>query len=63
MADYPEVAFVEAIARAQKALSLGCDLVGSQAEPKGPSATNLERMGLRLIGQRSQYKYEPRAGT
>jgi GNAT superfamily N-acetyltransferase len=48
-------------ARAQKALSLGCDLVGSQAEPAGASATNLERMGLRLIGQRSQYKYVPRA--
>lgn len=37
----------------------GCDLVGSSAEPGSVSARNLERMGLRRIGGRSQYEYRP----
>lgn len=50
-------------ARVQKAVELGCDLIGSWAEPAGPSATNLTRMGLQQIGMRRQYKYEPRDGA
>ena len=46
-------------ARARKAIEEKCDLVGSMAEPDGPSATNLERMGLRRIGIRRQYRYDP----
>lgn len=42
-------------ARARHAASLGCDLVGSMAEPDGPSAANLERMGLRVFGSRRMY--------
>jgi len=38
-----------------------CDLVGAWAEPDGPSALNLEQMGLRAIGTRGQYPYQPAA--
>lgn len=48
-------------ARARHAIELGCDLVGSWAEPDGPSAANLTRMGLRQIGVRRQYAYQPAA--
>jgi MOSC domain-containing protein YiiM len=46
-------------ARAKHALELGCDLVGSWAEPDGPSSANLERMGMRPIGTRRNFPYEP----
>jgi len=46
-------------ARARKAIDEGCDLVGSMAETHGASATNLQRMALRVVGERRQYKYEP----
>jgi len=47
-------------ARAQAAAERGCDLVGSSAEPGGVSARNLQQMGLRQIGRRSQSEYRPR---
>ena len=50
-------------ARAHKAIELGCDLVGSWAEPEGPSSENLTRMGLRQIGIRRQFRYEPPAAA
>lgn len=46
-------------ARVSKARELGCDLVGSMAEPNGPSAANLTRMGLRDVGTRRLYPYTP----
>jgi MOSC domain-containing protein YiiM/GNAT superfamily N-acetyltransferase len=46
-------------ARARAAIAKGCDLVGSWAEQEGPSATNLQRMGLNPIGTRRQYAYRP----
>jgi GNAT superfamily N-acetyltransferase len=46
-------------ARAQLARELDCDLVGAWAEPGGPSASNLEVMGMRPIGTRSHYLYVP----
>lgn len=46
-------------ARVRAAADLGCDLVGSSAEPGGVSARNLERAGLRRIGSRSHYEYKP----
>lgn len=47
-------------ARVRHAMDQGCDLVGSWAETEGPSSTNLQRMGFRTIGSRSQFKYVPR---
>lgn len=46
-------------ARVEHAIEKGCDLVGSWAEPDGPSSANLERMGMRAIGTRRNYRYEP----
>ncbi len=46
-------------ARAKHASELGCDLVGSSAEPDGPSSANLERTGMRAIGTRRNYAYQP----
>jgi len=46
-------------ARVKHAIENGCDLVGSWAEPEGPSAVNLERMGMRAIGTRRNYAYQP----
>jgi len=46
-------------ARVQLAREHECDLVGAWAEPGGPSAHNLERMGMRTIGTRSHYPYVP----
>lgn len=46
-------------ARARKAKAEGCDLVGSWAEPDGPSAGNILRMGLHHVGLRHNYVYTP----
>lgn len=46
-------------ARVKHAIEKGCDLVGSWAEPDGPSSTNLERMAMRSIGTRQNYTYQP----
>lgn len=46
-------------ARIRIAIEQGCDLVGASAEPGSVSARNLEQMGLRLIGIRRQYPYQP----
>jgi GNAT superfamily N-acetyltransferase len=46
-------------ARARAAAESGCDLVGASAEPGEISARNLERAGLRRVGSRSYYIYEP----
>ncbi len=46
-------------ARARAAAEGGCDLIGSSAEPGGVSARNLQRAGLRRIGQRGNYEYQP----
>jgi GNAT superfamily N-acetyltransferase len=45
--------------RASAAREAGCTLVGASAEPDEISATNLERMGLRRVGTRMSYEYEP----
>ncbi len=51
-------------ARARAAIEAGCDLVGATAKPGDVSARNLERMGMRRIGQRLSYVYIPRtSGT
>lgn len=50
-------------ARAEHAIEKGCDLIGSWADPDGPSSTNLDRMGMRAIGIRRNYEYMPRGGT
>jgi MOSC domain-containing protein YiiM len=47
-------------ARARAAQQFGCDLVGASAEPELVSARNLERAGMRRLGIRSNYIYEPR---
>ena len=49
-------------ARARRAAELGCELVGSSAVPGGVSAANLEASGLRLIGSRGSYRYDPPTG-
>ena len=46
-------------ARARAAAELGCDLVGAAAEPTGLSARNIMAMGMRSIGTREHYIYEP----
>jgi MOSC domain-containing protein YiiM/GNAT superfamily N-acetyltransferase len=46
-------------ARARLAAELGCDLVGASAKPSGPSAANLQQMGMRRIGTRTHYVYVP----
>jgi len=50
-------------ARVQKAIELGCDLVGLWAEMDGPSSANLARMGFRNIAMRRQYRYDPPSGA
>ena len=50
-------------ARVRKAQEEGCDLVGSWAQPDGPSATNVERMGLRRVGTRRLYVYTPQGAS
>jgi len=50
-------------ARVRKAEEEGCDLVGSWAEPQGPSAANIERMGLHRVGTRRLYVYTPGQAT
>ena len=49
-------------ARARLAAERGCDLLGAWAEPDGPSAANLVRMGMRQIGVRRHYVYNPGGG-
>jgi GNAT superfamily N-acetyltransferase len=49
-------------ARARIAAERGCDLLGAWAEPGGPSAANLVRMGMRQIGVRRHFVYEPGSG-
>ena len=46
-------------ARVQLAMERGCDLIGAWAEPDGPSAHNIGRMGMRGIGTRNHYLYVP----
>jgi MOSC domain-containing protein YiiM/GNAT superfamily N-acetyltransferase len=46
-------------ARTRKAKEEGCDLVGSWAEPDGPSAANIQKLGLHRVGTRQQYVYTP----
>ena len=46
-------------ARVKLAIERGADLVGACAEPDGPSARNLESMGMRQIGTRRHYLYVP----
>ena len=46
-------------ARVAAAIEAGCDLVGASAEPDTVSARNLERMGMRQLGTRTSYVYEP----
>ena len=46
-------------ARVQLAIERGCDIVGAWAEPEGPSAHNLKRMGMRVIGTRRHFLYVP----
>jgi MOSC domain-containing protein YiiM/GNAT superfamily N-acetyltransferase len=46
-------------ARVQLAREHECDLVGAWAEPVGPSASNLQQMGMRPIGARGHYLYVP----
>ena len=48
-------------ARVKHAIEKGCDLIGSWAEPDGPSGANLERMGMRTVGTRRQYPHQPAA--
>jgi len=50
-------------ARVAHAIDKGCDLVGSWAELDGPSGVNLKRRGMRAIGMRRNYRYEPNAAT
>ena len=47
-------------ARARAAAELGCDLVGAAAAPGWISAENIEKTGLRAVGTREHYIYEPR---
>jgi MOSC domain-containing protein YiiM/GNAT superfamily N-acetyltransferase len=46
--------------RARAAQAAGCTLVGASAEPELVSARNLEQSGMRLLGTRTAYIYEPR---
>jgi MOSC domain-containing protein YiiM len=49
-------------ARARIAAERGCDLLGAWAEPDGPSAANLVRMGMRQVGVRRHFVYNPPTG-
>jgi len=46
-------------ARVRAAADLGCDLVGASAEPSGLSARNIRDVGLRRVGSRFHYIYDP----
>ena len=46
-------------ARARAAAEAGCDLIGAAAEPGSISADNLQQVGLRRVGARSHYIYDP----
>ena len=48
-------------ARVRAAADLGCDLVGASAEPSGLSARNIRDVGLRRVGSRFHYIYDPTA--
>ena len=48
-------------ARVRAAAELGCDLVGASAEPIGLSARNIRTVGLRRVGSRFHYIYDPTA--
>ena len=48
-------------ARVQMAIDEGCDLVGSWAEPEGPSAANIQRMGFHQAGDSLNLCLRPRA--
>lgn len=47
-------------ARARAAEEFGCNLVGASAEPELISARNLTQSGMRLLGLRSNYIYDPK---
>jgi N-acetylglutamate synthase-like GNAT family acetyltransferase len=47
-------------ARARAAEEFGCNLVGASAEPELVSARNLEQSGMRRLGMRSNYIYDPK---
>ena len=47
-------------ARARAAADAGCDLIGAAAEPGSISADNLQKSGLRRVGTRRHYVYEPK---
>lgn len=49
--------------RARAAAAAGCDLVGAAAEPGWISARNLEQVGMRIVGRRFHYIYEPGSRT
>lgn len=46
-------------ARVRLAADEGCDVVGAWAEAGSVSTRNLERVGMRLVGRREQYRYRP----
>jgi MOSC domain-containing protein YiiM len=45
--------------RAQRAIELGCDLIGASATAGSVSAANLERCGIPRIGTRRNYRHQP----
>lgn len=47
--------------RARLAIERGGELLGAAAEPGSRSARNLEQAGLRRVGVRRQYRYQPAA--
>ena len=47
-------------ARARAAAEAGCDLIGAAAEPGSISAKNLQAAGLRRVGARGHYIYQPK---
>ena len=47
-------------ARARAAAEAGCDLSGAAAEPGSISAANLQQAGLRRVGARGHYIYDPK---
>jgi MOSC domain-containing protein YiiM/GNAT superfamily N-acetyltransferase len=46
-------------ARVKLAAAEGCDVVGAWAGAGSVSTRNLERVGMRLVGRREQYRYRP----
>jgi len=46
--------------RARAAAQAGCDLIGAAAEPGSISADNLQQAGLRRVGARGHYIYDPK---